>query len=151
MVRGSTTQITGVSDSDLAVLLRQTQWALDEAAYDFPAGRATAQRRKELAGSLEALAAIVRAWAPAEIRHACAESVSLRCGRSVPALHLVEADETLTRPCWRVGGCDHVALCGAELDESTPVPDFDGECPGCVDCSRYCFKCVRTAAGRIGS
>ncbi|MGH3904599.1 MAG: hypothetical protein ACRDTE_10465 [Pseudonocardiaceae bacterium] len=31
---------TGVTDSQLAVLLRQTQWALDEAAHDFPAGRA---------------------------------------------------------------------------------------------------------------
>lgn len=54
----------GVTDSQLAVLLRQTQWALDEAAHDFPAGRATPQRREELAGTLEALAAIVRASAP---------------------------------------------------------------------------------------
>ncbi|MGH3905372.1 MAG: hypothetical protein ACRDTE_14460 [Pseudonocardiaceae bacterium] len=55
---------TGVTDSQLAVLLRQTQWALDEAAHDFPAGRGSAQRRDELAGTLEALAATVRASAP---------------------------------------------------------------------------------------
>lgn len=55
---------TGVTDSQLAVLLRQTQWTLDEAAHDFPAGRCTPQRRKELAGTLEALAAIVRASVP---------------------------------------------------------------------------------------
>lgn len=55
---------TGVTDSQLAVLLRETQWALDEAAHDIPAGRACAQRRDELAGTLEVLAAIVRASAP---------------------------------------------------------------------------------------
>lgn len=54
----------GVTDSQLAVVLRQTQWALDEAAHDFPAGRVTPQRREELAGTLEALAAIVRASVP---------------------------------------------------------------------------------------
>lgn len=54
----------GVDDSQLAVLFRQLQWMLDDAAYDFPAGRATPRRREELAGSLEALAAIVRASAP---------------------------------------------------------------------------------------
>lgn len=59
---------TGVTDSQLAVLLRQTQWALDEAAHDFPAGRATPGRREQLAGTLEALAAIVRASAPDSAR-----------------------------------------------------------------------------------
>lgn len=54
----------GVTDFQLAVLLRQTQWALDEAAHDVGAGRATPQGRAELAGSLEALAAILRASAP---------------------------------------------------------------------------------------
>ncbi|MGH3907695.1 MAG: hypothetical protein ACRDTE_26470 [Pseudonocardiaceae bacterium] len=54
----------GVTDSQLAVLLRQTQWALDEAAHDFPAGRGTPQRREELAAILEGLAVIVRASAP---------------------------------------------------------------------------------------
>ncbi len=58
----------GVTDSQLAVLLRQTQWALDEAAHDFPAGRVTAQRREELAATLDALAAIVRASAPDGVR-----------------------------------------------------------------------------------
>ncbi len=55
---------TGVTDSQLAVLLRQTQWALDEAAHDFPTGRVTPTRREELAVTLESLAAIVRASAP---------------------------------------------------------------------------------------
>ena len=60
--------LSRVTDPQLAVLLRQTQWALDEAAHDFPAGRCTAQRREELAGSLEALAAIVRASTPRGVR-----------------------------------------------------------------------------------
>ena len=55
-----------VTDSQLAVLLRQTQWALDEAAHEVGAGRATPQGRAELAGTLEALAAIVRASAPTQ-------------------------------------------------------------------------------------
>lgn len=53
----------GVTDSQLAVLLRQTQWALDDAAYDCVGGL-TRQRREELAGTLEALAVIIRASAP---------------------------------------------------------------------------------------
>ncbi|MGH3906968.1 MAG: hypothetical protein ACRDTE_22730 [Pseudonocardiaceae bacterium] len=53
--------LAGVTDSQLAVLLRQTQWVLDEAAHDFPAGRVTPQRREELAASLAGLAVIVRA------------------------------------------------------------------------------------------
>ncbi|MGH4025486.1 MAG: hypothetical protein ACRDRV_13005 [Pseudonocardiaceae bacterium] len=56
-----------VSDSQLAVLLRQTQWALDEAAHDVGAGRATPQGREDLADSLEALAAMVRASAAQDI------------------------------------------------------------------------------------
>lgn len=52
---------SGVTDAQLTVLFRQTQWALDEAAHDFPAGRVTEQRREELAASLDALALIVRA------------------------------------------------------------------------------------------
>lgn len=54
----------GVTDAQIAVLLRQIQWALGDAAYDFPAGRVTPQQREELAGTLEGLAAIVRASAP---------------------------------------------------------------------------------------
>ena len=57
-----------VTDSQLAVLLRQAQWTLDEAAHHFPAGRGTPQRREELAGTLEALAAIVRASVPVDPR-----------------------------------------------------------------------------------
>ncbi len=50
-----------VTDSQLAVLFRQTQWLLDDAAHDFPAGRVGARHREELAGTLESLAVIVRA------------------------------------------------------------------------------------------
>ncbi|MGH4014628.1 MAG: hypothetical protein ACRDSL_12030 [Pseudonocardiaceae bacterium] len=56
----------GVTGSQLAVLLRQAQWALDDAAHDFPAGRVSAQRREELAVTLEGLAVVVRASAPTE-------------------------------------------------------------------------------------
>lgn len=56
---------TGVTDSQLAVLLRTTQWALDDAAYHCAGGAGLSrQHRGELAGTLEALAAIVRAAAP---------------------------------------------------------------------------------------
>ncbi|MGH3539784.1 MAG: hypothetical protein ACRDQV_18220 [Pseudonocardiaceae bacterium] len=54
----------GVSDSQLAVLFRQAQWALDDAAHDFPAGKVDARQREALAGGLEALAAMVRASVP---------------------------------------------------------------------------------------
>lgn len=53
-----------VTDAQLAVLLRQAQWALDDAAHDFPAGRVTPGRRAELAGTLEALAVVLRAAVP---------------------------------------------------------------------------------------
>lgn len=66
--RGATTTSPAipvtVTDSQLAVLLRQTQWALDDAAHDLPAGRATPGRRAELAGTLEALALVLRTPAP---------------------------------------------------------------------------------------
>ncbi|HEX2301351.1 MAG TPA: hypothetical protein VHH34_23090, partial [Pseudonocardiaceae bacterium] len=37
------------TESDLAVLVLQTSWALADAAHDLPAGRLSAQRRDELA------------------------------------------------------------------------------------------------------
>ncbi|MCA1226158.1 MULTISPECIES: hypothetical protein [unclassified Saccharopolyspora] len=40
----------------LAVLLRQAQWALDDAAFDIGAGRATTDQREQLASALIALA-----------------------------------------------------------------------------------------------
>ncbi len=72
----------------------------------------------------------------------------LRCGRSEPVLHLLEADDSLTRPNWRVGSQDHVALCGAQVTEETPVPDYE-DCPGCPDCTRYCARCVRVASATV--
>lgn len=56
---------TGVTDSQLAVLLRQAQWALDDVAHELPAGRATVGRRVEVARTLEAVAVVLRCSAPA--------------------------------------------------------------------------------------
>lgn len=52
-------------DRQLTVLLRQTQWLLDDAASDIPAGRYHSTKRDELAVLLENLAALIRATANA--------------------------------------------------------------------------------------
>lgn len=48
-------------DPALAVLLRQAQWLLADAAHDLPAGRLTVDKGEELAEILEQLASLVRA------------------------------------------------------------------------------------------
>ncbi|MGH3930810.1 MAG: hypothetical protein ACRDTF_12615 [Pseudonocardiaceae bacterium] len=48
-------------ESQLSVLLRQTQWLLDDAAHDIPAGRYHLNQRDELANVLEYVAGVVRA------------------------------------------------------------------------------------------
>lgn len=48
-------------DSQLSVLLRQTQWLLDDAAHDIPAGRYHPGKRSQLAIVLEYVADVVRA------------------------------------------------------------------------------------------
>lgn len=48
-------------ESQLSVLLRQTQWLLDDAAHDIPAGRYHLDQRDELANVLEYVASVVRA------------------------------------------------------------------------------------------
>ncbi|MGH4026717.1 MAG: hypothetical protein ACRDRV_19265 [Pseudonocardiaceae bacterium] len=48
-------------DSQLGVLLRQTQWLLDDAAHDIPAGRYHSGKRGELAIVLEHVASLIRA------------------------------------------------------------------------------------------
>lgn len=48
-------------ESQLSVLLRQTQWLLDDAAHDIPAGRYHPSKRDELANVLEYVAGVVRA------------------------------------------------------------------------------------------
>lgn len=48
-------------DRQLGVLLRQTQWLLDDAAHDIPAGRYHPNKRDELAVILEYVARLVRA------------------------------------------------------------------------------------------
>jgi hypothetical protein len=53
------------TDSDLAVLVLQTSWALADAAHDLPAGRMPPRRRAELADTLSALGYVLRVTAPA--------------------------------------------------------------------------------------
>ncbi|HEX2297155.1 MAG TPA: hypothetical protein VHH34_01320 [Pseudonocardiaceae bacterium] len=48
-------------DRQLGVLLRQTQWLLDDAAHDIPAGRYHPGKRGELAIVLEHVASLIRA------------------------------------------------------------------------------------------
>lgn len=48
------------SGASLAVLLRQTQWMLDDVARQVAAGQLTPAKADELAGILESLAAYVR-------------------------------------------------------------------------------------------
>jgi hypothetical protein len=52
--------MTPPDDATLAVLIRQTQWLLDDVAHDLPAGRVTPAKGEELAGILESLAALIR-------------------------------------------------------------------------------------------
>jgi hypothetical protein len=52
--------VTVPDDATLAVLIRQTQWLLDDVAHDLPAGRVTPEKGEELAGILESLAPLVR-------------------------------------------------------------------------------------------
>lgn len=59
----------GITDSQLAVLLRQAQWALDDAAHDLPVGRATGGQREQLAATLETLALVLRAPVPDHAGH----------------------------------------------------------------------------------
>lgn len=44
----------------LAVLLRQAQWSLDDAAFDLGAGRSTREQRQALADNLTRLADALR-------------------------------------------------------------------------------------------
>ncbi|MGH3853063.1 MAG: hypothetical protein ACRDR6_06110 [Pseudonocardiaceae bacterium] len=68
-------------------------------------------------------------------------TTALGCGRSLPALHLIEAEEVLKlRYHWRVP----VTLCGADATSASPT-DFE-DCPGCRDCLRYCATCAREVA-----
>jgi hypothetical protein len=50
-------------DRALVVVLRKTQWLLDEAAYDIPGERYRIAQHHELADMLTALSAMVRARA----------------------------------------------------------------------------------------
>ncbi|MGH3908529.1 MAG: hypothetical protein ACRDTE_30735 [Pseudonocardiaceae bacterium] len=97
----------GITDSQLAVLLRQAQWALDDAAHDLPAGRTTPQHRVELAGRLEALALVLRASTPDGAEHSIGEPGD---------------DE-------RRGWC--IARCGCAL-EVPPSGDVFVDCPACA-------------------
>ena len=46
-------------DAALAVVLRQTQWILDDAAHGLPTGRFPTDKRRELASVLESLAVLL--------------------------------------------------------------------------------------------
>lgn len=59
--------MTGPDVVTLAVLVRQTQWLLDDAARDLPAGRYSPEKAAELAGILEDLAAVVRQHAGRQV------------------------------------------------------------------------------------
>lgn len=52
--------VTARDHLTLAVLIRQTQWLLDDVAHDLPAGRVSPEKGVELAAILESLAALVR-------------------------------------------------------------------------------------------
>ena len=52
-----------ITGSQLAVLLRQAQWTLDDVAHDLPARRVTPEAREELARMLESLVSAIRASA----------------------------------------------------------------------------------------
>ena len=61
---GRATQVpvgaVAAGESELAVLVLQTSWALADAAHDLPAGRLPARRRAELADTLQALGFVLR-------------------------------------------------------------------------------------------
>jgi hypothetical protein len=44
----------------LAVVLRETQWLLDELAYKLPAGEVSAEKRNEAADILQGVARLLR-------------------------------------------------------------------------------------------
>jgi hypothetical protein len=48
------------TDGQLAVVLRTTQWSLDDLAHDLGASRVTPERLVEMADALEKVAAILR-------------------------------------------------------------------------------------------
>jgi predicted RNA-binding protein associated with RNAse of E/G family len=56
-------------EGQLAVLLRQTQWLLDDLAYALPAGRVSAAKRNEAADILTSIASLLRIDTPVVIDH----------------------------------------------------------------------------------
>lgn len=93
-------------DSQLSVLLRQTQWLLDDAAHDIPAGRYHPGKRGELAIVLEHIASLIRATTStvieprgtpaAMLEHSCPGAGGLPQQRAVtayPARPSVVSDE----------------------------------------------------------
>ncbi|MGH3929715.1 MAG: hypothetical protein ACRDTF_07035 [Pseudonocardiaceae bacterium] len=69
---------------------------------------------------------------------------SVRCGRTLPVVHLTELEETVSQ---RHYHRDPIVLCSADVsDLDYSYDDPDGDCPGCRDCLRYCPDCVREAA-----
>jgi hypothetical protein len=54
-------------EGQLAVLLRQTQWLLDDLAHALPAGRVPATKRNEAADILTSVASLLRVDTPVVI------------------------------------------------------------------------------------
>jgi hypothetical protein len=70
--------------------------------------------------------------------------VPLRCGRTLPPVHLLEADHVLGLQYWHRPS--YTALCGEEVsDPPDSGEDDDDQCPGCRDCVRYCAACTAEA------
>jgi hypothetical protein len=69
MGAGASGEVSAVTPSwiELSVVLRQTQWALDDVAYRLPSGRMSTERCEELAVILEQVAALLRKWAVADV------------------------------------------------------------------------------------
>jgi predicted RNA-binding protein associated with RNAse of E/G family len=56
-------------ERQLAVLLRQTQWLLDDLAHALPTGQVPATKRNEAANILTSVASLLRVTTPIVIDH----------------------------------------------------------------------------------
>lgn len=70
--------------------------------------------------------------------------VLLRCGRTLLPVHLIGADRVFERR-WSMDP-SHIAMCLVEVDPPDSDDEDENDCPGCLDCVRYCAECVRMAA-----
>jgi hypothetical protein len=59
LCRGFGDHAVSTKEGDLARLLRQAQWMLDDAAFAIPEGRCSAEEQRELAEMLDQLASLM--------------------------------------------------------------------------------------------